>query len=140
MLAYEDYEPFSLEYVRRIVREISVPTILFTKGGSPWLEAIAASGVSAMGLDWTADARRARTIAGGRVALQGNLDPLTLFAPEQSVREAARRVLDAFGSQPGHIFNLGHGILPKTPIETVAALVEEVRAYSRARAGNNTRS
>jgi uroporphyrinogen decarboxylase len=140
MLAYEDYEPFSLEYVRRIVREISVPTILFTKGGSPWLEAIAASGVSAMGLDWTADARRARAIAGGRVALQGNLDPLTLFAPEQSVREAARRVLDAFGSQPGHIFNLGHGILPKTPIETVAALVEEVRAYSRARAGNNTRS
>jgi uroporphyrinogen decarboxylase len=140
MLAYEDYEPFSLEYVRRIVREISVPTILFTKGGSPWLEAIAASGVSAMGLDWTADARRARAIAGGRVALQGNLDPLTLFAPEQSVREAARRVLDAFGSQPGHIFNLGHGILPKTPIETVAALVEEVRAYSRARAGNNTGS
>jgi len=135
-LAYEDYEPFSLDYVRRIVRELTVPTILLTKGGNPWLAAIAASGVSAMGLDWTSDARRAREIAGGRVALQGNLDPLTLFAPEKAVREAARRVLDAFGSQPGHVFNLGHGILPGTPIEAVAALVDEVRAYSsRGRSG-----
>ena len=132
-LAYEDYEPFSLDYVRRIVRGLTVPTILFTKGGNPWLAAIAASGVSAMGLDWTSDARRAREIAGGRVALQGNLDPLTLFAPEKAVREAARRVLDAFGSQPGHVFNLGHGILPGTPIEAVAALVDEVRAYSSRR-------
>jgi len=68
--------------------------------------------------------------------LQGNLDPLTLYAPEKAVREAARRVLDAFGSQPGHVFNLGHGILPGTPIEAVAALVDEVRAYSsRGRSG-----
>jgi uroporphyrinogen decarboxylase len=140
MLAHEDYEPFSLAYVRRIVSDLSVPTILFTKGGSPWLASIAASGVSAMGLDWTCDPRRAREIAGGRVALQGNLDPITLFAPEKAVRESARRVLDAFGPQPGHIFNLGHGILPKTPVETVAALVDEVRTYSSARAGSNTRS
>ena len=138
MLAHEDYEPFSLAYVRRIVSELSVPTILFTKGGNPWLASIAASGVSAMGLDWTCDPRRAREIAGGRVALQGNLDPITLFAPEKAVRESARRVLDAFGPQPGHIFNLGHGILPKTPVETVAALVDEVRTYSMARARNNT--
>jgi uroporphyrinogen decarboxylase len=134
MLAYEDYEPFSLDYMRRIIQELSVPTILFTKGGNPWLASIAASGVSAVGLDWTCDPRRAREIAGGRTALQGNLDPLTLFAPERAVRESARRVLDAFGPQPGHIFNLGHGILPKTPIESVAALVDEVRAYSSARA------
>jgi uroporphyrinogen decarboxylase len=140
MLAHEDYEPFSLAYVRRIVSELSVPTILFTKGGNPWLASIAASGVSAMGLDWTSDPRRAREIAGGRVALQGNLDPITLFAPEAAVREAARRVLDAFGPQPGHIFNLGHGILPKTPVETVAALVDEVRTYSSARARSITRS
>jgi uroporphyrinogen decarboxylase len=140
MLAYEDYEPFSLEYARRIVKELSVPTILFTKGGNPWLSAIAASGVSAMGLDWTTDARRAREIAAGRVALQGNLDPITLFSPEKAVREAARRVLDAFGPEPGHVFNLGHGILPKTPIETVSALVDEVRAYSSARAKTNDRS
>jgi uroporphyrinogen decarboxylase len=140
MLAHEDYEPFSLAYVRRIVSELSVPTILFTKGGNPWLASIAASGVSAMGLDWTSDPRRAREIAGGQVALQGNLDPITLFAPEKAVRESARRVLDAFGPQPGHIFNLGHGILPKTPVETVAALVDEVRTYSSARARSITRS
>jgi uroporphyrinogen decarboxylase len=140
MLANEDYEPFSLHYVRGIVKQLSVPTILFTKGGNPWLAEIAASGVSAMGIDWTTDPRRAREIAGGRVALQGNLDPLTLFAPETAVREAARRVLDAFGPQPGHVFNLGHGIQPKTPIESVAALVDEVRAYSSARAKRNTRS
>jgi len=140
MLTYEDYEPFSLEYVRRILKQLSVPTILFTKGASPWLAAIAASGASAMGLDWMTDPRHARDIAAGRIALQGNLDPLTLFAPEKAVRESARRVLDAFGPQPGHIFNLGHGIQPKTPIESVAALVDEVRAYSSVRAKSNIRS
>jgi uroporphyrinogen decarboxylase len=140
VLAYEDYEPFSLAYVKRILKDLRVPTIVFTKGGNPWLPAIAASGASAIGLDWTTDPRRAREIAGGRVALQGNLDPLTLFAPEKAVREAARRVLDSFGSQPGHIFNLGHGILPKTPVEAVAALVDEVRTYSGARAKSNSLS
>jgi len=133
VLAHEDYEPFSLEYTRRIVRELAVPTIFFTKGGNPWLAAIAASGVSAMGVDWTTDPRRAREIAGGRIALQGNLDPLALFAPEPAVRVSARRVLDAFGREPGHIFNLGHGIVPGTPVESVAALVDEVRAYSSRR-------
>jgi uroporphyrinogen decarboxylase len=90
-----------------------------------------ASGVSAVGLDWTSDARAARKLAAGRVALQGNLDPAALFAPENAVRAAARRVLDAFGPEPGHIFNLGHGILPTTPVPAVAALVDEVRAYRR---------
>ena len=71
-----------------------------------------------------------RTV-GSRVALQGNLDPAALFAPPERVRAEARRVLDAFGSAPGHIFNLGHGIAPLTPVESVAALVEEVRTYSR---------
>jgi uroporphyrinogen decarboxylase len=138
MLAFEDYEPFSLDYVRRIVKDLSVPTILFTKGGNPWLASMAASGVSAVGLDWTTDPRHAREIAAGRVALQGNLDPLTLFAPEKAVRESARRVLDRFGPEPGHIFNLGHGIQPKTPVAAVAALVDEVRAYSRRPAENRS--
>jgi uroporphyrinogen decarboxylase len=138
ILAHDDYETFSLAYTREVVRGLKVPTILFTKGGSPWLEAMMRSGVHAVGLDWTADARQARTLARGRVALQGNLDPLALLAPEQAVRAAARRVLDAFGSQPGHIFNLGHGILPTTPIDAVSALVDEVRTYSAARAKSNT--
>ncbi|MGQ0546424.1 MAG: uroporphyrinogen decarboxylase [Betaproteobacteria bacterium] len=130
-LAYEDYEPFSLAYSRRILQSrLGVPSILFTRGGAPWLAPIMQSGCDAVGLDWTTDARAARRLAAGRVALQGNLDPATLFAPPEAVRAAARRTLDAFGAAPGHVFNLGHGILPGTPIESVSALVDEVRTYS----------
>jgi uroporphyrinogen decarboxylase len=135
-LAHDDYETFSLAYVRPIVKALGVPTIFFTKGGNPWLPQIIESGATAIGLDWTTDPRAARKLAAGRVALQGNLDPAALFGPEKSVRASARDVLDAFGPQPGHIFNLGHGILTKTPIDAVAALVDEVRAYSKARAKN----
>jgi len=130
-LAHADYEPFSLAYSRKVLASVTrVPRILFTKGGNPWLTAMLSSGADAIGLDWTADAREARRLAAGRVALQGNLDPAALFAPPEAVRDAVRRVLDAFGPAPGHIFNLGHGILPKTPVDSVAALVDEVRAYS----------
>ena len=137
-LAHDDYEPFSLAYSRSVLAHLTkerdgrrVPSILFTKGGSPWLAAMLASGADAIGLDWMSDPREARRLAGGSVALQGNLDPLALFAPPERVRAAARCVLDAFGPQPGHVFNLGHGIQPTTPVESVAALVDEVRAYSR---------
>ena len=131
-LAHDDYEAFSLAYSRKVLKNVGkVPRILFTKGGNPWLAAMMASGADAIGLDWTSDPREARRLAAGRVALQGNLDPAALFAPPQAVREAVRRVLDAFGPAPGHVFNLGHGILTQTPVDSVAALVEEVRAYSR---------
>jgi len=131
-LAYDDYEPFSLDYSKKVLNAVTrVPRILFTKGGNPWLAQMIASGADAIGLDWTSDPRHARRLAAGRVALQGNLDPAALFGPPQHVREAARRVIDAFGRVPGHIFNLGHGILLSTPIDSVAALVDEVRTYSR---------
>ena len=131
-LAYDDYETFSLAYSRKVLEQVkSVPRILFTKGGQPWLAAMMASGADAIGLDWTVDPREARKLAGNRVALQGNLDPAALFAPEKAVREAARKVLESFGPEPGHVFNLGHGILPGTPIQSVAALADEVRAHSR---------
>ena len=131
ILAYEEYEQFSLKYSREIFKKVTAaPTILFTKGGNPWLRAMMQAGSSAIGLDWTADARAARKLAAGKVALQGNLDPAALFAPPERVREAARKVLESFGAEPGHIFNLGHGILPQTPVESVAALVDEVRTYS----------
>ena len=131
-LAYDDYEAFSLAYSRRILKSgLGVPSILFARGGNPWLAAMMESGCDAVGLDWTTDAREARRIAAGRIALQGNLDPAALFAPPESVRAAARRTLDAFGPEPGHVFNLGHGILPGTPIDSVSALVDEVRTYSR---------
>jgi uroporphyrinogen decarboxylase len=127
-----DYEEFSLAYMRQILAALRpVPSILFTKGGGAWLEAMAASGCSAVGLDWSVDPRNARQRVGARVALQGNLDPAVLTAPDASVREQARRVLDAFGPAPGHVFNLGHGISPQARPDAVAALVDEVRAYSR---------
>jgi uroporphyrinogen decarboxylase len=107
------------------------PSILFTKGGHPWLAQMMASGVNAIGLDWTADPREARRLSAGRVALQGNLDPVALFASPGAVRAAARRLLEDFGPAPGHIFNLGHGILPATPPDSVAVLVDEVRTHSR---------
>jgi uroporphyrinogen decarboxylase len=132
ILAHDDYEEFSLRYSREIFSRVTrVPTILFTKGGTPWLAAMMKSGCAAVGLDWTCDARAARKLAAGRVALQGNLDPAALFASPNHVREAARKVVDSFGTEPGHVFNLGHGIQPRTPVESVAALIEEVRTYSR---------
>src|SRR5207237_10921226 len=128
ILSHEDYETFSLSYCRRIFEKLlkqregaRVPSILFTKGGSPWLAAMMKSGCDALGLDWTADAREARRLAAGKVALQGNLDPSALFAPQKSVREAARRVLDAFGAAPGHVSSLGHGTGPQTPVDSAPA-------------------
>jgi uroporphyrinogen decarboxylase len=136
-LSHAGYEEFSLAYSRRVLAHLKkeaagrkVPSILFTKGGGAWLEAMAASGCDAVGLDWTVDAAAARVRVGSRVALQGNLDPAALVAPAERVRAEARRVLDAFGAAPGHVFNLGHGIAQHTPVESVAALVDEVRTYS----------
>jgi uroporphyrinogen decarboxylase len=130
-LTAAQYEEFSLSYMRKVLAEVrGVPRIVFTKGGGGWLESIAASGCDAVGLDWTIDPVDARRRAGAKVALQGNLDPAVLVAPPERVREQARRVLDAFGGAPGHVFNLGHGISPHARVDTVAALVDEVRTYS----------
>ena len=140
VLADGAFQAFSLAYTRRVLDQLdrSVPAIVFTKGGGPWLEAIAACGADVVGVDWTVDLGRARERVGDRVALQGNLDPMVLFGGEAAVRSEARRVLDAFGAprrqdggQDGHIFNLGHGIHQLTPPESVAALVDEVHRHSR---------
>ena len=131
------YEEFSLAYSRKVIAGLTkehegrrVPSILFTKGGGQWLEAMADTGCDALGVDWSTNLQAARARVGTRVALQGNLDPAVLFAPPERVRSEARRVLDAFGTGAGHIFNLGHGISQFTPPESVAALVDEVHTYS----------
>lgn len=132
------YQEFSLAYLRRVVAGLTrerdgqrVPSIVFTKGGGLWLESIADIGCDAVGLDWTMDIGRARKLVGDRVALQGNLDPNVLFAPPEVVATEARRVLDSFGPNPGHVFNLGHGISQFTPPESVDVLVETVHSHSR---------
>src|SRR5690606_1194704 len=113
------FQQFSLAYSRKVVagliREYQgrrVPAIVFTKGGGQWLEAIAACGCDAIGLDWTVNLGQARQRTGDAVALQGNLDPMTLFGGSEAIRAEARRTLDAFGpvGKGGHVFNLGHGI------------------------------
>ena len=136
-LTTPDYEEFSLAYSRRVIAGLireqdgrRVPCILFTKGGGHWLEAMAKSGCDALGIDWSTDLNAARLRVGSQVALQGNLDPAVLFAPPEKIRSEARRVLDAFGPGPGHVFNLGHGISQFTPPESVAALTDEVHTYS----------
>jgi uroporphyrinogen decarboxylase len=130
------FREFSLAYSRRVLEALTrtnegrvVPRILFTKGGGQWLEAMADSGADALGIDWTTDIGSARQRVGSRVALQGNLDPNVLFAPPGTIAREAGAVLDAFGSGPGHVFNLGHGVSQYTPPEHVGALVEAVHAH-----------
>ncbi|MGE4336168.1 MAG: uroporphyrinogen decarboxylase [Pigmentiphaga sp.] len=141
VLADGDFQEFSLAYSRQVLSRLTreaegrrVPSVLFTKGGGHWLEAIAASGSDAVGLDWTANLGEARRRAQDRVALQGNLDPMVLFADPEQVAERARRVIEDFGPVTpgaGHVFNLGHGISQFTPPESVSALVEAVHQHSR---------
>ena len=106
-----------------------MPNIVFTKGGGAWLTKIAAIGCDAIGVDWTTDLNEAREAVGGRVALQGNLDPAALFAAPQVLNAEALRVLRSFGAGPGHVFNLGHGITPDVDPERVALLVQTVQNY-----------
>ncbi len=138
VLSEEAYHTFSLPYLKRVIDGLirendgrRVPSIVFTKGGGLWLECIADIGADAVGLDWTMDIGRARSLVGERVGLQGNLDPNVLFAPPEVVAAEARKVLDAFGNHPGHVFNLGHGISQFTPPESVSVLVDTVHEHSR---------
>jgi uroporphyrinogen decarboxylase len=144
-LADGAYQAFSLAYMREVVQRLArqrdgarVPSIVFTKGGGLWLEEIAAIGCDAVGLDWTVNLGRARARIGARCALQGNLDPMALFAPPAAIQRLAAEVLDAFGpprradgTWDGHVFNLGHGISQFTPPESVAVLVDAVHSHSR---------
>jgi uroporphyrinogen decarboxylase len=109
----------------------AIPSIVFTKGGGAWLAEIAAIGAAAVGLDWTVDIAVARRSVGDRVALQGNLDPVVLLTDPETVAREATKILHAAGPEPGHVFNLGHGIVPGTPPDNVAALVEAVHRVSR---------
>jgi uroporphyrinogen decarboxylase len=143
------FQTFSLAYMQRIIagltsqrREhrpdgsqvvVTVPSIVFTKGGGSWLELLADSGAAAIGVDWTVNLGEARRRIGSRCAIQGNLDPMALMAEPDQVRAEVRRTLHSFGppgSGTAHIFNLGHGINLHTPPDNVRALVDSVHQYS----------
>ncbi|WP_028916336.1 uroporphyrinogen decarboxylase [Pseudoxanthomonas sp. J35] len=136
------YREFSLPYLERIARELErgqsddrTPLILFGKGNAPYLEALAETGTDAVGVDWLVDLAEAARRTGGKVALQGNLDPATLYGSPEAIAREAARVLDDYaagngGSREGHVFNLGHGMSPDMDPEHVRALVEAVHAHS----------
>jgi len=132
------YKAFSLSYMRRIVDGLTreadgrtVPVILFTKGGGQWLEWMADTGCDALGLDWTLEIADARARVGDRVALQGNLDPCTLYASPDAIRRSVGEILEGFGSGSGHVFNLGHGIHPEIPPEHAGAMIDAVHELSQ---------
>ena len=133
------YRAFSLAYMQKIIGRLTrhndgreVPVILFTKNGGQWLESIASSGCNAVGLDWTTDIANARERIGAQVALQGNMDPSMLYASPEAIRAEVGSILAGFGNNPGHVFNLGHGITPAVNPDHVAVFVESVHELSAA--------
>ena len=128
----EDYVRFSLQPIARVLEQLGavVPRIVFARGGGNRLTEVGGTGCEAIGLDETVDMRAAREEVGAVCALQGNLDPALLRADAEELRMEVRRLLDAYGPYPGHVFNLGHGITPDIDPEQVACLLEEVRRAS----------
>ena len=111
------YQEFSLKYMQKIANGLirenegrKVPLIMFTKNGGQWLEAMAEAGADALGLDWTTNIDDARARIGDKVALQGNMDPSVLYGTPERIRAEVADILARYGSGPGHVFNLGHGI------------------------------
>jgi uroporphyrinogen decarboxylase len=137
VLAPSKYRDFSLHYMQQIVNGLTreadgrkVPVVLFTKNGGQWLDIMADTGCDGLGVDWTTDLADARALTADRVALQGNLDPSVLYGSPESIRHEVLRVLSSYGSGPGHVFNLGHGIHQHVNPEHLAVMVEAVREFS----------
>ena len=132
ILSPTDLDEFSLRYIKYICERLETngaPVIVFAKGVSS-LNKLADLKCDVIGLDWTMDISTARARIGDRKALQGNLDPCVLFAPKEKIRQETERILQQFGVGSGHIFNLGHGILPNTPPENAQYLVSCVKELS----------
>ncbi|HVW20146.1 MAG TPA: uroporphyrinogen decarboxylase [Opitutaceae bacterium] len=132
IVAGADYEAASLRWIRRVVEALpeGFPVILYAKGTAPHLAAQAATGVRVISVDWTVDLPAASAALGAAgPALQGNLDPVLLNTTPEVVRREALRLLAGMQGRPGHIFNLGHGILPEAKLACVESLVETVTAF-----------
>ena len=132
MLGPDDYRRFVQPHMKRLFAGLNpeTPSIHFGTDTSTLLELQRDSGGDVIGLDWRTDLPSARERLGPGVAIQGNLDPAVLFAPFSEVEAQARRILNQAGGRPGHIFNLGHGIMPHTPVDTVRRLVDFVHEES----------
>jgi len=132
ILSPADFEEFSLRYIRYICERLETngaPVIVFAKGVARMRE-LADLKCDALGIDWTKDIGDVREEIGDKKAIQGNLDPCMLFAPQEKIKEETARILRRFGRGAGHVFNLGHGILPQTPVENARYLVNCVKELS----------
>ncbi len=131
-LGPEDYRRFVLPHSKRLIESIQpgIPVIHFGTGNPELLPLMAEAGGDVIGVDWRIDLDKAWQTIGSQKAVQGNLDPTVLLADRQEIRRAAERILKQAAGRPGHIFNLGHGILPQTPPENAIALVEAVHELS----------
>lgn len=132
-LSPSDYRRYVLPATKRIVADVTtdgVPVILFGTNTGGMLDVIAEAGTDVVGADWRIPLGRAWDLIGGDRAIQGNLDPVALFAPLGEVRDRVDDILSQAGGRPGHIFNLGHGILPQTPVDTVRAVADMVHERS----------
>jgi uroporphyrinogen decarboxylase len=135
ILSQKDFEEFSLQYVEKIISKIKrkdEPVIFFAKGVHYNLSKLASIGADVLGLDWTMDLGKVRKEVGDKVALQGNLDPTVLYADKSYIKKEVKNVLASFGQGNGHVFNLGHGVLPDINPENVKALVQFVKEESKA--------
>ncbi len=133
ILTQEAFEEFSLRYIKQVIAETKtngVPVIVFCKDCGHSIQKIAASGCNVVGLDWTIDIGDARKSIGEKVALQGNMDPTLLYANPERIKVEVKNILSKFGKGSGHVFNLGHGILPDIPVEHVKAFVKAVKEES----------
>lgn len=131
-LSPEDYREFVLPHSAWLLQELAdfeVPRIHFGTGTATLLEAMKAAGGEVIGVDWRVPIAKAREIIGPEFAVQGNLDPALLLAPRDLLVERVKRILAQANPQQGYIFNLGHGVLPPTPMENVDAVIETVHAY-----------
>ena len=134
ILSPKDFEEFSLNYISKIISQIKrkdQPVIVFSKGVHHNLENLASSGADVVGLDWTIDIGTVRNQIGNKVSLQGNMDPTMLYAGKEKIKEEVQRILTSYGQGSGHIFNLGHGILPDVDHEKAKAFVQFVKDESK---------
>ena len=131
-LTPSDYEEYVLPYSKKVIDGVgkSVPLIHFATSSSTLLELMKRAGGDVIGVDWRVDIREAWARLGHDIAIQGNLDPVILFGPVDLIEKEVKRILNRIEGRPGHIFNLGHGILPNTPVDHVAALVNMVHEFS----------
>ena len=133
-LSADEYREFSAPYLRKIIsaiRKPGLPVISYVNGGGHFLDQMVASGADVISLDWRVDIKKVREAFGDKVALQGNLDPCALYGEPAVIRKEVKKILEKFGNGPGHIFNLGHGILPDIPVDHAGEMIRAVHEESK---------